>query len=74
MPDRITAGEVARILGLGRDRTLKLLARLPGFEPDAHGRYDPRALDLLRAMRGLPHRALEPVHKDWLARYMKENT
>jgi hypothetical protein len=35
--------------------------------------WDSRVLDLLRALRGQPHRTLEPAHSDWLAEYLKEN-
>lgn len=34
-------------------------------------RWDPRVVDLIRAMRGLPHSPLEPVHNDWLTRYQE---
>lgn len=42
------------------------------YPPDEDGAYDARILDVARAMRNQPHRALEPVEIDWLARYLKE--
>lgn len=72
-PTRVTQNHVARVLGMSWDKAGKSLARVRAlFPPDEHGLYDARALDLIRAMRGQPHRALEPVHKDWLVRYLKE--
>lgn len=32
--------------------------------------YDARVIDVIRALRGLPHRPLEPVHEDWLTAYL----
>lgn len=71
----MTVGAAARELGLGWRRARKVLRRLEHvFPADEAGTYDARILDLLRALRGQPHRALEPVETDWLARYLKEST
>lgn len=73
MRDRVTLTYFATVLGVTRLKASKDLRRIRwAFPPDRQGLYDPRAVDLLRAMRGLPHRPIEPAHKDWLARYVEE--
>lgn len=72
-PTRVTQNHVATVLGLSWRKAGKSLRRVHAvYPPDDRGLYDARVLDLIRAMRGQPHRALEPVEHDWLTRYMKE--
>lgn len=72
-PTRVSINYCATVLGLSHWEAARLLRKTAFAYPrGADGLYDARALDLLRAMRGLPHRALKPVHKDWLAHYLKE--
>jgi hypothetical protein len=71
---RVTVNHCATVLGVSWRRTQKALSRLRAlYPPDASGTYDARVLDVCRALRGQPHRALEPVESDWLARYLKES-
>jgi hypothetical protein len=71
-PPRVTINHCATVSGVSWKRTRKALRRLAHiYPPDELGTYDARVLDLLRAMRGQPHRALEPVERDWLARYLR---
>lgn len=74
MPDRyVSVRHCSIVLGISWREAQRDLYRLRwAFRPRPDGRYDPRVLDLLRALRAQPHRALEPVHQDWLARYLKE--
>lgn len=73
-PHRVTVHHAMTVLGLPHTRTVKALHKLRfAYPPDQNGTYDARVLDLLRAMHGQPHRALEPVHQDWLARYLEES-
>lgn len=72
---RISYTQIRRETGLSRHRADKLLARF-GWLADKKGTpptYDARILDLINAMRGLPHRSLEPAHRDWLTRYQQEH-
>jgi hypothetical protein len=71
--NRVTLNHARTVLGLTQKQTLRALRRVAGIYPrGGDGKYDARALDLVRAMRGQAHRALEPVDDDWLARYMEE--
>lgn len=76
-PDRsdkgVTLNHCATVLGITWSQAERALHKVQWAYPPIKGRYDPRVLDLLRALRGQPHRALEPVHQDWLARYLKES-
>lgn len=70
---RVTASKAAAIFGCSRRQMLKVLRRWSVLYPaDENGTYDARVLDLVRALRAEPHRALESVDNDWLARYLKE--
>lgn len=70
---RIGVTAVAAILGCGEHAAYKTLRKWEHVYPRAQdGTYDARILDLIRTLRDTPHRALEPVHSDWLARYLKE--
>lgn len=72
-PTRVTQNHVAAVLGLSWRKAGKSLRRVyVVYPPDGSGLYDARVLDLLRAMRGQPHRELSPVENDWLSRYLKE--
>lgn len=66
--------QVAREMNLTRKQAYKHLHRVRWvFPPEGSPpKWDARVLDLIRAMRGLPHRQLEPVHEDWLTRYLEE--
>lgn len=76
-----TLAEIAREMDVTRTVANKDLHKVrwvypPRWMPGHGGRgryrlWDHRVIDLLRAMRGLPHRTLEPAHSDWLARYQK---
>lgn len=73
---RLTFAAFHRLTGLSERGARKLLLKL-AWMADPQGTpatYDPRLVDIINAMRGLPHRDLEPAHKDWLARYIKENS
>ena len=73
----LTLAQVSREMGLSRVMARKDLRKIRfAYPPRAiqgNEYWDARALDLLRAMRGKPHRTLEPAHADWLARFLKEN-
>lgn len=72
---RISFAQIRRETGLTRHSATKLLTRF-GWVADKKGTpptYDARILDLINAMRGLPHRSLEPAHRDWLTRYQQEH-
>lgn len=64
---------MARELGVGRRVAAKELAKVAFCYPPSQEpvRYDVRALDLLRALRGQPHRTLEPAAADWLSRHLE---
>lgn len=67
--------QIARELDLTPDLARKELRRVRWICP-SHGRpprWDPRVVDLIHALRGEPHRQLEPPHRDWLARYQEGN-
>lgn len=72
---RVTKRQVALELGLSPWQTRKLLTRYrwaarPAGNPPT---YDARFIDFIRAVRGQPHRPLEPVHLDWLTRYQEDH-
>ena len=69
----IGLAQIARELDLTPDLARKELRRVRWVCPP-HGRppkWDPRVVDLIRAMQGKPHRQLESVHQDWLTRYQE---
>lgn len=65
--------QVARELGLSPRLTSKALRKVRWACPPQGNppKWDPRVVDLIHAMRGEPHRPLEPVQSDWLARFQK---
>lgn len=74
-PTRVGVTTVAAVLGCGEHAAYKTLRKWEHVYPRAaDGTYDARILDLIRALRDLPHRALEPVQQDWLARFQKEHS
>lgn len=72
---RLGLKTIAREMGLTKWQARKALRKVAwAYPPEGDPpTYDPRAVDLLQALRGLPHRPLEPVHRDWLTRYQKEH-
>lgn len=64
---------IARELGCTRTQAGKQLAKVAFCYPAVGSppRWDARVLDLLNALHGRPHRALEPVTADWLSRYLQ---
>lgn len=72
--ERLGITQIATVLGTTEHQAYKAVRRWEHVYAKApDGTYDARILDLLRALRDLPHRALEPVHSDWLARFQKEH-
>lgn len=68
--------QVAAEMGVGRRTAHKQLRRWKWAFPPVGSppKWDARVLDLMRAARDEPHRTLESVHSDWLARYQKGST
>lgn len=71
--DRIGLTQISRELGVTRKIAAKMLRKVRWVCPPLGKppKWDPRTVDLIRAMQGKPHRQLEPAHNDWLSRYLK---
>lgn len=73
----LTLPQLAREMSLSplmaRKQIRKVEWAYPRMVLQNRAHWDARCLDLLRAMRGQPHRTLEPAHSDWLADFLKEN-
>jgi hypothetical protein len=72
---RVSLTQLAKLTGLSKARTRRYVVKFawiadPVGDPPT---FDARLVDVVQAMRGLPHRTLEPAHRDWLATYLKEN-
>lgn len=68
---RLSAAQIGRELHLS-DRRVRKLLRTYAWLADPQGTpptYDPRFVHRYRAMHGIG--IIEPVHRDWLARYLK---
>lgn len=77
MPARtLRLAAIARATGQTRHQAKKDLRKIKWAYPPIPTQtglvWDARAVDFLHAMRGQPHRTLEPAQLDWLARYLKE--
>lgn len=73
---RLGLALLAREMGLGLKPARKQLRKVRHLYPPVGTppTWDPRCLDLLRALRGQPHRTLEPVELDWLTAYVEGPT
>lgn len=73
MHETLGLSQVARELGASRKIARKWLAKYRWAYPPRGipPRWDARIVDFIHAVRGQPHRPLEPAHQDWLTRYQK---